>query len=126
MALKPIRYAWLHMPRKTPSVAVRPAQCVALAYHGGQGGHGGHSGLYAPKVVAGGNGAIAEEIIRCANEAGIYVHQSADLVRLLMRVDLDEHIPQTLYLAVAEMLAWLHRLEHPALPPHPGQREKIS
>jgi len=33
------------------------------------------------------------------------------LVALLMQVDLDDHIPPELYLAIAEILAWLYRLE---------------
>lgn len=65
----------------------------------------------APIVVAKGYGAIAESIVRIARENGVYVHSSPDLVNLLMDVDLDEQIPPQLYLAVAEMLAWLHRLE---------------
>ncbi|BBL34316.1 hypothetical protein Nstercoris_00547 [Nitrosomonas stercoris] len=69
-------------------------------------------GMTAPRVVAKGQGAIAEEIIRRAQEAGVYVHESAELVALLMKVDLDEHIPPELYIAVAELLAWLYRLEN--------------
>ena len=65
----------------------------------------------APIVVAKGYGAIAESIVRIARENGVYVHASPDLVNLLMDVDLDEQIPPQLYVAVAEMLAWLHRLE---------------
>nr|MDP2189915.1 EscU/YscU/HrcU family type III secretion system export apparatus switch protein [Rhodoferax sp.] len=65
----------------------------------------------APIVVAKGYGAVAESIVRIARENGVYVHASPDLVNLLMDVDLDEQIPPQLYLAVAEMLAWLHRLE---------------
>lgn len=87
-----------------------PPSAVALAYRDGD---------FAPKVVARGNGAVAEEIIRRAREAGVFVHHSADLVRLLMRVDLDAHIPQELYLVIAELLAWLYRIERreaPALP----------
>jgi flagellar biosynthesis protein len=76
---------------------------VALAYRAGQS---------APQVVAKGNGLIAEAIIARAREAGIYVHESAELVNLLMRVDLDQHIPTQLYVAVAELLAWLYRVEH--------------
>lgn len=87
----------------------QPTHAVALTYH---------EGLYAPKVVAKGSGAVAEEIMRRAAEAGVYVHQSADLVQLLMRVDLDEQIPEALYLAVAEVLAWIRRLEQPAQPVH--------
>lgn len=75
---------------------------VALAYREGQ---------IAPKVVAKGRGLIAEEIIKRAKESGIYVHESSELVALLMQVNLDDRIPPQLYVAVAELLAWLYRLE---------------
>jgi flagellar biosynthesis protein len=84
---------------------------VALAY-------GQNTG--APKVVAKGRGLIAQAIIERAKKNGGYVHESADLVGLLMQVELDQQIPPQLYLAVAELLAWLYRLEHensPAFPP---------
>jgi len=42
----------------------------------------------------------------------VYVHESRELVGLLMQVDLDRHIPPQLYVAIAELLAWLHRVEH--------------
>lgn len=85
------------------------SHAVALTYH---------EGLYAPRLVAKGSGAVAEEIIRRAAAAGVYVHQSADLVKLLMRIDLDAHIPEALYLAVAEILAWVRRLEAPCAHAH--------
>jgi flagellar biosynthesis protein len=91
---------------------VRPA-AVALSYQDGEA---------APRVVAKGYGTLADTIIRTARENGMYVHQSPELVGLLMQVDLDAHIPPQLYLAVAELLAWLYRLEArptsalPALP----------
>ena len=75
---------------------------VALAYREGQ---------IAPKVVAKGRGLIAQEIIKRAKESGIYVHESSELVALLMQVNLDDRIPPQLYVAVAELLAWLYRLE---------------
>lgn len=75
---------------------------VALAYREGQ---------VAPKVVAKGRGLIAQEIIKRAKESGIYVHESSELVALLMQVNLDDRIPPQLYVAVAELLAWLYRLE---------------
>lgn len=65
----------------------------------------------APHVVAKGYGDIAQTIIDRASEHGLYVHRSPDLVRLLMRVDLDGRIPPELYLAVAELLAWVYRVE---------------
>lgn len=84
---------------------------VALAYRAGQS---------APQVVAKGRGLIAETIISEARAHGIYVHQSAELVSLLMQVDLDQHIPPQLYRAVAEVLAWLYKLESGAALPFPA------
>ena len=68
-------------------------------------------GYYAPVVVARGKGVVAEAIIACAHEAGVYVHESPELVRLLMQVDGDQFIPPELYRAVAEVLVWLQWLE---------------
>jgi flagellar biosynthesis protein len=65
----------------------------------------------APTVVAKGYGAVAEAIVQRAKEGGLYVHASLELVKLLMHVDLDARIPPSLYLAVAEMLTWIHGLE---------------
>ncbi|NDU88070.1 MAG: flagellar biosynthesis protein [Ferrovum sp.] len=76
---------------------------VALAYQGLEG--------TAPKVVAKGRGLLAQAIIERARAHGVYVHESEELVGMLMQVELDRHIPPQLYLAVAELLAWLYRLE---------------
>jgi flagellar biosynthesis protein len=65
----------------------------------------------APVVVAKGYGAVAEAIVQRAKESGLYVHASLELVKLLMHVDLDSRIPPNLYVAVAEMLSWIHDLE---------------
>jgi flagellar biosynthesis protein len=54
---------------------------------------------------------IAQEIIARAHSAGVYVHESPELVSLLMQVDLDERIPPALYIAIAELLAWLYQME---------------
>lgn len=98
-------------------------EAVALTYAAEDG---------APKVVAKGRGLLAEEILRRAKEAGVYVHESPEMVALLMQVDLDERIPPTLYVAVAELLAWIYRLEKagsaglpPELPagPAPGSTQ---
>jgi len=75
---------------------------VALAYQ---------TGSAAPTVVAKGKGLIAKAIIERAKEHGIYVHQSSELVALLMQVELDKDIPPALYRAVAELLAWLYHIE---------------
>jgi flagellar biosynthesis protein len=70
-----------------------------------------HSNDPAPRVVAKGYGLLAEMIVQRAREAGLYVHEAPEMVSLLMQVDLDARIPPQLYQAVAELLAWLHRLE---------------
>lgn len=69
-------------------------------------------GYYAPVVVARGTGVVAEAIIACARDAGVYVHESPELVKLLMQVDTDQFIPPELYRAVAEVLVWLHWMEN--------------
>lgn len=89
-----------------------PREAVALRYDTDTGGG-------APQVVAKGRGAIAEAIIARAREAGVYVHESPQLVQLLMNVDLDAQIPPALYVAVAELLAWLWKLERGIAGPPP-------
>lgn len=74
------------------------------------------AGDAAPRVVAKGRGLIAEEIIRRAREHGVYVHESPELVTLLMQVNIDDRIPPALYVAVAELLAWLYRIEQKQKP----------
>ncbi|MFM9966840.1 MAG: EscU/YscU/HrcU family type III secretion system export apparatus switch protein [Burkholderiales bacterium] len=91
-----------HSPRQFPNA-------VALAYRQGDA---------APRVVAKGAGLIAQEIIRRARDAGVYVHESSELVSMLMGIDLDRHIPPALYIVVAELLAWLYRTETAAGPTH--------
>lgn len=85
-------------PRAAP-----PTSAVALAYRSNQA---------APRVVAKGNGLIAEAIIARAKSNGVFVHESPALVGMLMQVDLDRDIPPSLYQAVAQLLAWIYRLEN--------------
>ena len=65
----------------------------------------------APRVVAKGRGAVAEEILRRAKEAGVPIHESSELASALMQFELDQQIPPALYAAIAEVLAWAYRLE---------------
>lgn len=77
-------------------------------------------GLGPPRLVAKGRGELAQRIVTAAQEAGVPVHRSAELVSLLMQVDLDRHIPEALYLAVAEVLVWAHEIAPERRPPLPG------
>lgn len=64
----------------------------------------------APRVVARGQGYVAERILTIAREAGIHVHEDPDLVAVLAALDVEAEIPQDLYRAVAEILAFVYRL----------------
>jgi flagellar biosynthesis protein len=89
------------------SVPPKPLQnAVAITYRGGGS---------LPQVVAKGRGLVAEQIIARAREHGVAVHESKELVALLMQVELDDHIPPALYRAVAELLAWLYQIEKATL-----------
>ena len=68
-----------------------------------------------PRVVARGDGLLADRILAIAREHDIPIHQDPALVNVLAQLDLDEQIPPALYLAIAEVLAFLYRtgaLEH--------------
>ncbi len=63
-----------------------------------------------PKVVATGKGEIARRIIETAKEAGVHIQEDANLVELLSKVDLGEEIPAELYQTVAEVLAFVYKV----------------
>ena len=77
-------------------------QALALAYGGGDA---------APRLVAKGYGDVAERIIGEARRHGVPVHDSPELVGLLMHLQLDDEIPPQLYQVVAELLAWVWHLK---------------
>ncbi len=64
----------------------------------------------APRVVAKGQGKVAEKIIELARLRGIPIQEDADLVAALSALDWYEEIPQDLYKAVAEVLAFVYKL----------------
>jgi flagellar biosynthesis protein len=66
----------------------------------------------APKLVAKGSGKIAERIITAAQEAGVPIHEDPDLLALLMALNIGEMIPPELYTAVAEVLAFIYRMNN--------------
>ncbi|MDT8901266.1 EscU/YscU/HrcU family type III secretion system export apparatus switch protein [Anaeroselena agilis] len=65
----------------------------------------------APKVVAKGAGIVADNILAAAEKHAVPVYQNRALTSMLMAVDLDREIPPALYKAVAEVLAYVYRLD---------------
>lgn len=65
----------------------------------------------APKVSAKGSGLIAERIMQVAEENDIVIHKSPELVEVLSSLELGDEIPEALYLAVAEIIAFAHSLK---------------
>ncbi len=78
-----------------------PKKAVALHYDG-------HN---APQVTATAGGELAEEIIALAREHGIPLFENAALLELLMDIGLGEEIPETLYLCIAQVIAFAYKIQ---------------
>jgi len=65
----------------------------------------------APRIVAKGVGEIARKMIEAAETEGIPIQKNEVLVEALMQVELTKEIPPQLYRAVAEILAFIYKLE---------------
>ena len=65
----------------------------------------------APRIIAKGRGLLAEHIIEIARENKIFVHEDPNLVSLLAGLEVDAHVPESLFRAVAEVLAFVYRLD---------------
>lgn len=65
----------------------------------------------APRVVATGQGHIAEQIVAAAKTHGVPIREDPVLVAALATVDLDATIPPELYAVVAEVLAFVYRIK---------------
>jgi flagellar biosynthesis protein len=63
----------------------------------------------APRVVAQGHGLVAEKIVEVARAHGVPIHHDPVIARVLQAVDVNDHVPQELYLAVAQILTFLYR-----------------
>lgn len=71
------------------------------------------SGMGAPRVIAKGIDHVAARIREAGLKAGVPMVEAPPLARALYaRVDLDAEIPQALYIAVAQILAYVYRLRH--------------
>ena len=64
----------------------------------------------APRVIAKGRGDIAEKIIEVARAHNVPLYEDKNLVQLLEALELETEIPPELYRAVAEVLAFIYRL----------------
>lgn len=64
----------------------------------------------APKVVASGKGNMAAKIIETARAAGIHIQEDPDLVEVLSKIPIGNEIPVELYQTVAEVLAFVYRV----------------
>lgn len=78
-------------------------QAVALKYKLGE--------QTAPTIAAKGQGLIAEQIIALAEESGVHIHESPELVEVLVRLHVGDEIPETLYRAIAEVIAFAYSLK---------------
>lgn len=78
-------------------------KAIALKYDQSQG--------RAPLIVAKGMGEIAQQIISLAEENDIHIHESPELVEVLIRLELGDEIPESLYRAIAEVIAFAYSLK---------------
>ncbi len=89
-------------PKKAKALN-KKKEAVALRYQAGRD--------EAPKVVAKGADDTAERIIETARQAGVPIQEDESLVNLLTQLDLNQVIPPDLYQVVAEVFAFLYKLD---------------
>ena len=70
-----------------------------------------YDGENAPKVSAKGSHELAEQIISIAKKHNVPLSENRELVTLLSTLELGEEIPEMLYLAVAEVIAFAYMLK---------------
>jgi flagellar biosynthesis protein len=69
-----------------------------------------YDGKRAPKITAKGQGLVAEQIIKTAKEHNVPLHTDVALVKVLSKMSLGDEIPRELYVAVAEIIAFVYLL----------------
>jgi len=85
-----------------PEEKRRSAKAVALKYFPGKD--------RAPKVTAKGSGILAQKIIELAEKHGIPIKEDPALVEILAQLDFYQEIPPTVYIVVAEILAFVYSM----------------
>jgi flagellar biosynthesis protein len=68
----------------------------------------------APRVTAKGAGEIARKIIELGREHGVPIQEDPGLVQVLAQLDFYQEIPPKIYAVVAEILAFVYRLNRQA------------
>jgi flagellar biosynthesis protein len=77
-----------------------------------------YTGSGAPRVVAAGRGHIAAAILETARDAGVPVHKDPELADALAGLALGSEVPEELWAAVAEALAWAYSVSERAITPN--------
>ncbi len=80
----------------------KPKQAVALEYDPND---------VAPRVIASGQGFIAEKIIEKAEKENIPVHKDEKLAKTLSKLEVGDAIPPELYEIVAEVLVFVDAMD---------------
>ncbi len=70
-----------------------------------------YDGSAAPTLTAKGNNDIAEQIIALAHEHDVPIREEPELVNVLSTLNLGDEIPEELYVAVAEIIAFAYLLK---------------
>lgn len=65
-----------------------------------------------PKVVASGKGEVAARILATAKSAGVHVVEDSELLEILGQIPVGQEIPEKLFQAVAEILAFVYRINN--------------
>ncbi|XQY93494.1 EscU/YscU/HrcU family type III secretion system export apparatus switch protein [Metabacillus sp. HB246100] len=65
----------------------------------------------APKVIAKGQGQVAEKIIESAKGNEIHIHEDPALIEIMSKLELNQKVPEELYEAVAEIFAFVYRID---------------
>lgn len=66
-----------------------------------------YDGQGAPRVTAKGRGELAQRIIETAREHNVEIQENAVLAQALSAVELDDQIPEELYCAAAQVIAFV-------------------
>tara|TARA_B110001454_G_C12669661_1_gene413170 strand:- start:56 stop:352 length:297 start_codon:yes stop_codon:yes gene_type:complete len=84
-----------------PESLLKASQAIALSYDGEK----------APTLAAKGDDELAQAIIQLALQAKVPIYENAELTQWLSKLELGDEIPQALYLTIAEILAFVYKLE---------------